>query len=78
VSLFANPLLVILLPAAAVSGVLGDRTDASIIIVIVLLSVAVNFTQTYAPRSCANLFLLARLDLSGSDREDMSGLSIQD
>jgi P-type Mg2+ transporter len=46
-ALFANPLIVILLLAAIVSGLLGDKTDASIIIVIVLLSVGLNFTQTY-------------------------------
>jgi len=55
-SLFANPLVVILLLAAVISGVLGDRTDASIIIVIVLLSVVLNFTQTYrAQRAVAGL-----------------------
>jgi P-type Mg2+ transporter len=52
-SLFANPLVVILLLAAIVSGVLGDKVDASIIIVIVLVSVGLNFVQTYRAQSAA-------------------------
>ncbi|MGH9678844.1 MAG: HAD-IC family P-type ATPase, partial [Candidatus Acidiferrales bacterium] len=45
--LFFNPLTIILLIAAAISGVLGQSTDAGIIFVIVILSVAIDFTQTY-------------------------------
>ena len=52
-SLFANPLVVILLLAAIVSGVLGDKVDASIIIVIVLVSVGLNFVQTYRAQNAA-------------------------
>jgi Mg2+-importing ATPase len=44
--LFANPLVIILLIAGLVSAVIGDVVNASIIIVIVLLSSALNFTQT--------------------------------
>ena len=45
--LFANPLVTILLLAAIVSAILGDRINASIIIAIVLLSNLLNFVQTY-------------------------------
>src|SRR5512135_446322 len=44
--LFANPLVAILLVASVVSAILGDRVNASIIIVIVLLSNVLNFVQT--------------------------------
>src|SRR5215475_7063653 len=44
--LFANPLVVILLIASLVSAMIGDVVNASIIIVIVMLSGALNFTQT--------------------------------
>ncbi len=46
-TLFLNPLVVILLLAAAISGILGQRTDAGIIFVLVILGVSVNFGQTY-------------------------------
>src|SRR5262249_51653912 len=45
--LFLNPLVVILLIAAGASFVLGDRTDAIVILVIICLGVAINFVQTY-------------------------------
>ena len=45
--LFLNPLVMILLIAAVASGFLGDKVDAGIIIAIVLMSVIVDFTQTY-------------------------------
>jgi P-type Mg2+ transporter len=45
--LFLNPLVVILLIAAAASFVLGDATDAIVILVIISLGVAINFVQTY-------------------------------
>jgi len=45
--LFMNPLVIILLVAGLVSAFLGDVADAVIIIVIVLLSVVINFIQTY-------------------------------
>ena len=45
--LFLNPLVAILLVASVVSAILGDRVNASIIIVIVLLSNMLNFVQTY-------------------------------
>jgi Mg2+-importing ATPase len=45
--LFVNPLVVILLIAAIASGILGQRIDAGIIILMVLLGIAINFAQTY-------------------------------
>jgi Mg2+-importing ATPase len=45
--LFANPLAIILLVASAISASLGEVINASIIVVMVLLSVALNFIQTY-------------------------------
>ena len=45
--LFLNPLVLILLIAAVVSVFLGEAVDAGIIIAIVLLSVAIDFAQTY-------------------------------
>jgi len=45
--LFLNPLVIILLVASLASFFLGDPADALIILVIVLLSVLINFVQTY-------------------------------
>jgi P-type Mg2+ transporter len=44
--LFTNPLVLILLVASIVSAVFGEVLDASIIIVIVSLSIALNYFQT--------------------------------
>ena len=51
--LFANPLVVILLVASAISGALGQHVDALIIVTIVLLSVSINFSQTYRSQRAA-------------------------
>src|SRR6185369_751846 len=45
--LFANPLAIILLVASATAAALGQVFNASIIVVMVLLSVTLNFVQTY-------------------------------
>jgi Mg2+-importing ATPase len=45
--LFLNPLVIILLLAAVLSGFLGQLVDAVIIVVMVLVGIAVNFYQTY-------------------------------
>ncbi len=45
--LFANPLVIILLITSIVSGVLGDPYSAGIIVSIVLVSVVINFAQSY-------------------------------
>src|SRR5258708_619571 len=44
--LLLNPLVAILLLAALISAILGDRINASIIIAIVLISTILNFVQT--------------------------------
>jgi Mg2+-importing ATPase len=54
VHLFANPLVIILLVASAISASLGQRTDALIIIAIVLLGIAINFWQTYRSQRAAD------------------------
>lgn len=45
--LFVNPLAIILLVASAISAALGEIINASIIVLMVLLSAALNFVQTY-------------------------------
>ena len=52
--LFANPLVVILLVASAISAALGQRTDAVIIITIVLVGIGINFWQTYRSQKAAD------------------------
>jgi Mg2+-importing ATPase len=51
--LLANPLVVILLLASGVSALLGDRLNASIIALMVLLSVVINFVQSYRSQRAA-------------------------
>ena len=51
--LFLNPLVIILLVAATASAFLGQVVDAGIIVVIVLLSVVVNFVQTFRSEQAA-------------------------
>jgi P-type Mg2+ transporter len=48
--LFLNPLVVILLVAALISAILGDRVDAAIIVLIVALSISIDFIQTFRSR----------------------------
>src|SRR5690242_4721925 len=52
--LFANPLVLILLVASAISAGLGQQVDAVIIIVVVLLGIAINFWQTYRSQLAAD------------------------
>src|SRR6266849_3212310 len=49
----ANPLVLILLMAAFASILLGQQTDATIVVAIVLVSVAINFVQTYRSQVAA-------------------------
>ena len=51
---FANPLVAILLLASIASAFAGELVNAAIIIVIVSLSVAVNFIQTFRSQQAAN------------------------
>jgi Mg2+-importing ATPase len=48
--LFANPLIAILLIAGIVSGAIGEWVNATIIIAMVVLGIAINFIQTYHSR----------------------------
>ena len=52
--LIANPLVIILLIASFVSGFLGERLNAIIIGVMVILSVAINLIQTYRSQRAAD------------------------
>ncbi len=49
-----NPLVIILLVASLVTALLGDLLDASIIAVLVLLSVILNFVQAYRSQQAAD------------------------
>ncbi len=51
---FTNPLVLILLFAAVVSGVVGEFLNAALIVVMVLLSVALNFFQAYRSQRAAD------------------------
>ncbi len=46
-TLLLNPLVIILLVASGISAALGQKTDAAIIFVIVIVSIAIDFVQTY-------------------------------
>lgn len=52
-SIFANPLVLLLVGASAVSAGVGDSTNASIIVVIVLLSATLEFFQSYRSSQAA-------------------------
>jgi Mg2+-importing ATPase len=51
--LFGNPLVLMLLVAAIVSGFLGDRIGAGIIVAMVLLSVTLNYVLSYRSKRAA-------------------------
>jgi len=51
--LFLNPLVIILFVASAVSALLGQTTDAVIIVAMVLLGVGINFWQSYRSERAA-------------------------
>ncbi len=72
--LFANPLVVILLVAAALAAVVGQRADAGIIVTIILLGVGLNFWQTFrsgraAERLNASVMPTATVRRDGEWRE---------
>ena len=52
--LFANPLVLILLVASAISAVLGQSTDAWIITTTVVVGIAIDFWQTYRSQQAAD------------------------
>ncbi|MFI5297333.1 MAG: magnesium-translocating P-type ATPase [Polyangiales bacterium] len=51
---FANPLVLVLLVASAVSAVIGELVNAAIIVAIVSLSVTINFVQTFRSHRTAD------------------------
>ncbi len=51
---FTNPLVIVLLLASIVSYVLGQVTDGIVIDLMVLMSVGLNFTQTYRSQKAAD------------------------
>ena len=53
-ALFANPLVDILLVASVVSATLGEIVNAAIIVTMVLLSIALNFVQSYRSQQAAD------------------------
>ncbi len=53
VELFANPLVVILLAASAISTWLGEHTDALLIVTIVLIGTLINLWQSYRSQQAA-------------------------
>jgi P-type Mg2+ transporter len=50
----ANPLVIILLVSSLITGLLGDVVDASIIVILVLFSVVLNFAQAYRSQEAAD------------------------
>src|SRR5690348_23159 len=54
IGFFANPLVIILLIAAIVSATLGELVNSTIIVLMVLLSVALNFAQSYRSQRAAD------------------------
>src|SRR5690242_12617652 len=50
---FANPLVIILLIASILSFVVGEVINASLIAMMVILSVVINFFQTYRSQQAA-------------------------
>jgi P-type Mg2+ transporter len=67
--LFLNPLVVILILASVISVIVGQATDAVIILVIATLSVAINFLQTYRSEQ-AVLRLRAHVSLTATVLRD--------
>ncbi len=53
-SLFANPLVLILLFASIASAVLGDVAGSVIIVLVLTVGTAINFTQTYRSQRAAD------------------------
>ena len=51
--LFANPLVIILLVASVVSAFVGEVVNASIIALMVIVSIVINFVQTWHSQRAA-------------------------
>ena len=48
---FTGLMVLILIVAAVISGILGEKTDVIVIMIIVVLNAALGFTQEYRARS---------------------------
>jgi Mg2+-importing ATPase len=72
VELFGNPLVLMLLAAAAVSGILGDRAGAGIIVAMVLLSVMLNYALSHRSKRAAER-LRESIAPTASVRRDAGG-----
>jgi magnesium-transporting ATPase (P-type) len=77
--LLANPLVVILVVASIVSGIVRETLSAAIIVSIVLLSVALDFSRASVPRRPRAVFrALSRLPqasfVTGSSQKLPSGM----
>src|SRR5205807_4998249 len=78
--LFVNPLGIILLIAAVISGFIGQLLDAGIIIAMVFIGVGVNFYQTYRSKIAieslraggSHSYRAARRALAGNGPEKIS------
>jgi Mg2+-importing ATPase len=53
-SFLLNPLVIILLVASLISAILGEQLNAAIIALLVMLSVVINFVQTYRSQQAAD------------------------
>jgi P-type Mg2+ transporter len=53
VTIFLNPLAIILLVASGIAAALGEALNAAIIAAVVILSAVINFTQTYRSQQAA-------------------------
>src|SRR5436853_5142991 len=77
--LLANPLVVILLVASIVSGVVGETLSAAIIVSIVLLSVALDFFQSFrSEKAASSLQSLVTLTASVFREGQQSELAVRD
>lgn len=66
---FANPLVLVLLFASVVSSFVGELVNAGIIVVIVSLSVTVNFVQTFRSQRAADRLRTAAAPLATALRD---------
>jgi len=77
--LLANPLVVILLVASIVSGIVGETLSAVIIVSIVLLSVALDFFQSFrSEKAASSLQSLVTLTASVFREGQQSELAVRD
>lgn len=75
-SLLSSPLVIILLVASVVSTALGEQVNAIIIALLVLLSVVINFVQTYRSQQAADQ-LRARVAPTSTVMRDGAWIQLQ-